>query len=666
MYNKRIIIRSFHNLIVFLLLIVVLTVKPWQKAYGQPELMAWGNLTGIRVEGQLMKFESSIRIVGKGWKSFSMTAMEKQHPKYERYGQRQIVTTAIDSMRLIETIEDKGNGIINLNVNTIADRDTSIEGIFLCFDLPEKNYSDATIKVFGGKTLAAKNIEEREDGKPIKMSTNKVVVESAERQLSIIFKNKARIFLRKEIVGSSNIQLYIELMGAKVKKGQKSERNFTVKASGEIDNSPVNIKLNVKNPGRKFAGLGGNFRLQNPKSDPQVIQYCMDNLRVAWGRVEMPWNFWHPEENADPMAAAEAGNLDPHVRAAMEMAQRLTKKGIPIVVTDWSAPAWAIVGDPRDAYRFRSQGIYGYQLNKGKMDKIYKSIGDYLVYLKQNYGVEASLFSFNESDLGINIRHTGEEHASFIKKMGAYLASRGLATKMLLGDNSDATTYDFIYPAMNDPETYPYIGAISFHSWRGCTTEILQKWANAAKKMNIPLMVGEGSTDAAAWQYPQIFEEESFALNEINLYIRLCSVCQPISILQWQLTSDYSILVGDGIYNTVGKLRPTQRFWNLKQLSKTPENSFSIPFTCNKEDINCAVFGNIAKGEYAIHVVNNGAECDATISGIPSGITVFDVYITDAKTNMKKTASIPVENGQVKLMLHPASFMSLFSPCLSD
>ncbi len=29
----------------------------------QPEVMAWGNLTGIRVEGQLMEFESNLRVV---------------------------------------------------------------------------------------------------------------------------------------------------------------------------------------------------------------------------------------------------------------------------------------------------------------------------------------------------------------------------------------------------------------------------------------------------------------------------------------------------------------------------------------------------------------------------------------------------------------------------
>ena len=81
---------------------------------------------------------------------------------------------------------------------------------------------------------------------------------------------------------------------------------------------------------------------------------------------------------------------------------------------------------------------------------------------------------------------------------------------MLLGDNSDATTFDFILPALNNPETHKYIGAVSFHSWRGCDDVTLKKWADAAKAINVPLLVGEGSTDAAAHGYAEIFNESTF------------------------------------------------------------------------------------------------------------------------------------------------------------
>ena len=36
------------------------------------------------------------------------------------------------------------------------------------------------------------------------------------------------------------------------------------------------------------------------------------------------------------------------------------------------------------------------------------------------------------------------------------------------------------------------------------------------------------------------------ALYEIELYVRMLALSEPKSILQWQLTSDYSLLAGGG------------------------------------------------------------------------------------------------------------------------
>jgi hypothetical protein len=349
------------------------------------------------------------------------------------------------------------------------------------------------------------------------------------------------------------------------------------------------------------------------------------------------------------------------VQAAMEMARTLAQRGIPVIVSDWSAPAWAIIGDPRQAFRPQPGGLRGYPLNPGKMEKIYQSIGAYLLYLKQNYGVEAVAFSFNESDLGINVRQTAPEHAHFIKGLGAHLAAIGLATKLLLGDTSDAWPIDFIKPAMADLEAVKYIGAVSFHSWRGCTDEILAKWSAAARELNVPLFVGEGSTDAAAWTYPQIFDEPSFALHEINLYTRICAISQPKSILQWQLTADYSILAGGGIFGNEEKLRPTQRFWNLKQLASTPPGAFALSLTSNSASVTCAAFGDIANGVYAVHLVNNGATRSATLAGLPTELRQLRIYVTDGERGMKEGKRVPVINGKAQFMLEAASFTTLIT-----
>jgi hypothetical protein len=341
----------------------------------------------------------------------------------------------------------------------------------------------------------------------------------------------------------------------------------------------------------------------------------------------------------------------------MEMALRLDKMGIPVMLAAWFPPQWAVEGEIAPGPR--PGGLRGNALNQAKKQKIYASIADYIIYMKQNYGVEMVYFSFNESDLGIDVRQTDKEHTILIKELGAYFQSKGLQTKLLLGDTADANGWPFINDAMADAEAQPYMGAVSFHSWRGWDYETLTKWAEAADKMEIPLIVGEGSIDAAAWRYPGIFEEQTYALEEINLYVRMLAICQPQTILQWQLTSDYSPMVGGGLFGNDEPLRPTQRFWNLKQLGSTKKGLKHLALTNDGEEISCAALGDLKKNDFAFHLVNNGATRQVSITGIPTKVKKLDVYVTDINRNMEKKASIKVEKGVAAFTLDKVSFTSL-------
>src|SRR5690606_7499631 len=149
-----------------------------------------------------------------------------------------------------------------------------------------------------------------------------------------------------------------------------------------------------------------------------------------------------------------------------------------------------------------------------------------------------------------------------------------------------------------------------------------QKWADAAERMDLPLIVGEGSIDAAGWQYPTFFEEPIYALQEIDLYTKILAINQPMSILQWQLTADYSVLSGGGVFgNNDEPLHPTQRFWQLKQHASTPENVRHMAISDNHEAVTSAALGNNETNTYAFHLVNNGATRPAKIDGIPSTVS---------------------------------------------
>jgi len=66
-------------------------------------------------------------------------------------------------------------------------------------------------------------------------------------------------------------------------------------------------------------------------------------------------------------------------------------------------------------------------------------------------------------------------------------------------------------------------------------------------------------------------------------------------------------------------------------------------------------------GEYAVHMVNNGAERKSLIRGVPAEVTAFDVFVTDEYKGMEKTGEVQVVDGTAEVILLPASFITLIS-----
>ena len=581
------------------------------------EVMAWSNITGVRQEGELIDFESTLRVGTPGGEMEKSGREKQQKIRYIRDGDTQQTITPMHGVEFTQQVTDVDMHTVRLSWKAEVKEDLK-EGAYFCINFPSENYSKAKIKTSG----------------------RKVSITSPERTITLAFDQAAHMFVKDE--GNDKV-LYVTLLPV-LEKGTVKELSAVMTVDGKRHHETAEIVIEGTKPGRAFAGFGGNFRIQNVAKDPLVIDYCLDKMRVAFGRVEMPWAMWD-------MQGAESD----HVKRSAEMARRLKQIGMPVIVSCWFPPLWAGTQTTRSDGTARA-----FALKPAEKDKIYASLASYLVFLKNDYGVEADYFSFNESDLGIDVVFSPEEHRDFIKSFGQYLADRGLKTLLLLGDNSDATTFSFIEPALNDPLARPYIGAISFHSWRGCDDATLRQWAEASRKINVPLIVGEGSTDAAAHQYPAIFKESTFALYEINLYVRICAIAQPISILQWQLTSDYSLLWGDGIFRSEGPLRPTQRFYNLKQLSMTPADAFAVPVQCNKKNVNTAAFVKTATGESALHIVNNGAACEAQISGIPQNATSAMCYVTNSARHAEAQL-LTVNDGKVVVQMPAESFVTIIA-----
>ena len=642
---------------IFLSMVAVTIFFCSQNTYSQAEFTTWGNMTGIRVDDQLMEFNTSLAVINQ-YNNTWRTRKEGQDIDFKRNGNKKTFSYKMRDLQWEKAIETTGEGEATVDVSFTSPKDTLINGAYFSIELPEEFGRETNFQVISPEQIKLNNPVTNFPDAHYKAPATGLVVESPTRKLKIDFAKPAEIIIEKTGKEDSTVRINIALASGQVKGGEKFQNTFIIEVSGEIDQSPLAVKIFPEQEGKMWDGIGGNFRLQNPKTDPQVINYSLKNLNVTWSRVEMPWRDWHPNINSNPIAEAKKGNIHPKVKASMEMAQRLDRLGIPVMLAGWFGPRWAIIGEP-----FKGQhpdGSMGNLLDLTKKEEIYSSIVSYIKYMKEVYGVEPVLFSFNESDLGIDIRQTPEEHNELIKELGAKFRAEGINTEFLLGDTADANGWDFTTIASLDPEAQPYIGGVSFHSWRGWTDENLIKWADISNRVGEPLFIGEGSIDAGAWRYPQIFEEPTYALDEIDVYVKIMRLAQPRSILQWQLTADYSVLSGGGVFgNDEEELHPTQRFFNLQQLGSTPEGMFAIPVTSNKPGVTIAALGDAKRNIYAVHLVNKGASRTVELSGLPAEVNALDLYLTNKENSFKKIKTVQVKNGTANFELEGAGFTTL-------
>jgi O-glycosyl hydrolase len=373
---------------------------------------------------------------------------------------------------------------------------------------------------------------------------------------------------------------------------------LVLKLSGTPHAAAANLSVDPSADRYPFDGFGGNFRIYRPTP---VADYCLDHLQVSWARIDFNAMAWdHDRHAATPSPALL------HTFALM---QRVQKEKIPWILSLWFLPE-RFYTDPNQ----RPFGSFGRHIASERWPEFLDLLGSYLQYIKSHYGAEPDLFSFNEPDLGVSIGFTGKTHEEAIKRIGAYLASLGLKTKLLLGDTANPRdSHLFALPAASDPGALRYIGAVSFHSWGGGTPEQYAAWGDLAEWVHRPLIVAEAGVDPGAYQNAA-YDSYAYGLKEARQFQELLRYARPQALIYWQFTDDYG-LVHVGPNNAV---EPTPRFWLMKQfVNLTPTKSEAVASSSDQADVLVSAF--VRGKAVVVHVLNLGAVRDAAISGLPSG-----------------------------------------------
>ncbi|MGC8642223.1 MAG: hypothetical protein ACP5XB_20360 [Isosphaeraceae bacterium] len=441
-----------------------------------------------------------------------------------------------------------------------------------------------------------------------------------------------------------------------LKTGESTTAKVTMKVVSTPDTTPAHLTLDAKGVRNRFDGFGGNycFAIESP-----VTQYTLDHLKVAWARTEMSLALWEPENDNDSPneinwdAFKRRDTLDSRLRREWLLMKQIQDKGIPYVISAWRVPRW--LTEPTG----RRSGSRSRRLRPEMWPEMLESVGSYLLYAKEHYGVEPILFSFNEANIGVDLLLTAEEHHQMIKRLGAHLKKLGLQTKMLLGDTgSTRGTHTFCLPTANDPEAMQYVGAVAFHSWGGASARDYRAWSDLADRLHLPLLDTELGVDAGAYR-DRSYDSFFYALREVEMYQDVILEARVRGTQQWEFTNDYSLVHEKRDAAGKSVIEPTARFYFVKQFCNlTPHGSDVLTTTSDQPRVRLTAFRG-KEGVLSLYVANLGAGRKAKIVGIPVEIRRLRAIRTSQNEGFQELAEVHPRRGFVELELAPQSLLTL-------
>lgn len=433
-------------------------------------------------------------------------------------------------------------------------------------------------------------------------------------------------------------QVRIPMLPASAGPDLKDSFNALISLANSTAAEPARLSVDTSKARYRFDGFGANFCWDNSRGPTRPIQeYLMKALKSAWARTEMKITQWDQDR----------ATLAPAVKYDLETMRRLQQMGIPYVISVWRVPERFYIDASAEP-----PGARGRAIRADAWEELTRLFADYLLFAKKEYGVEPDMFSFNEGNIGVNVRLTPEEHTLQIKVMGAAFERLGLKTKMLLADAVPArNTHVFALDAAADPEARKYIAGVGFHSWGGASPRQYAEWGDLAEWLKVPLLVTELGVDSQSF-LTNAWDSYHHGLREAQFTQEMLLHARPQGTQFWQYTDDYALVrVRDD-----GSIERTPRFWMMKHFTDlTPLKSEALATVSDQGQVLLTAF---RKGRiHALHIVNRGGARDAVLAGTPAG----DWMVTESteQAQFRQDRRIRQLNGALRLRLPARSIVTL-------
>lgn len=622
-----------------------------------------GNITALHAQGEQLEARVGLRIPLKGWARFIGTWDARNIERGREQGRTawsgRLELEPGKTYRYEQTLLETPEGA-TVDLKVTAEADVAIEGVYLWIDVPIANFAGGLCDLGDGNQTTMP-VEKPENRHFARATTNYLSMTDAKGSTEVRFNFDRAIPITVQDTREWSGRDYSAFcqLAPSLAAGESTALKVTISFTTQPDTSPATLTLDATKVRYRLHGFGGNycFGIESP-----ITQYTLANLRQAWARTEMTAYEWEPEnDNEDPATTnweylKSQDKPGSNLRREFELAKQIQDMGIPYVISIWGMPMW-IYDPPATTVRGGRRKIAA-----DKWDEALECIGSYLVYARDQYGVEPDLFSFNEANIGVDVWLTAEEHKEAIKRIGAHFERLGLKTKMLLADATGPRgTHTYAEPAANDPEALKYCGAVAFHSWGGASAREYAAWADLAERLNMPLLVTEVGTDAGAWR-SAAYDSFHYAIGEVRMYQELLLYARPQGTMQWEFTSDYGICKVEKAADGTPTVVPTVRFHFVRHFCNlTPLNSDALETSSDHEKVLFTAFAGDDNGVrvLTLHIANTGAQRKATLKGLPRDVTRLRVVITDETRGFAEQEPLTPRDGVVELELPALSLTTL-------
>ena len=291
---------------------------------------------------------------------------------------------------------------------------------------------------------------------------------------------------------------------------------------------------------QKMVSIGGNYCQANYTNNAwdAIGEVTLEEFRPSHVRLALPLQF----KNLN--YAEYKGKKIVEQPAVITLLETMKRMKNEYGVSNFTISAWRVADELVENPEARSQR----KIKHEKYSEVIDMIESFLLKAKNDYGVEADYFSFNESDGGWMTIFSPEETIRFFKMAGERFKKAGLKTKFLWADTAQTLgTVEFATMIAADSTIWKYLGPLCFHSWwsERIPNSEFERIAAYAKAWNKQVWCSELGFDAMSHKIKGMNASWDYAFRFAKISHRMLKHAEVAVSMYWTWQNNYAIMSAD-------------------------------------------------------------------------------------------------------------------------